>query len=45
MADAQDLAAMRAVRESRKARGDKANRTGLRAVLAGLLRPFSRRGR
>ena len=40
---AQDLEAMRAVRESRKARGGKANRTGLRTVLAALIRPFAKR--
>jgi hypothetical protein len=42
---AQDLEAMRAVREARKARGDKPGGTGWRAALAALLRPFRRRSR
>jgi hypothetical protein len=40
---AQDLGRMRGAPKPRKPRGDKNGRTGWRAVLAGLIRPFAKR--
>jgi hypothetical protein len=42
---AQDVGRMRGTPRPRKPRGDKNGRIGLRAALAALVRPFSRRSR